>query len=54
MVARAVLSFGRYRLWLAAWLSNGKKFFVNLVLTCDEQMLKSKEDILTHIWAMAD
>ena len=40
MVARAVLSFGRYRLWPAAWLSNGKNFFVNLGQSCDEQMLK--------------
>ena len=39
-VARAVLSFGQYWLWLAAWLSNDKNFFVTLALTCDEQMLK--------------
>ena len=43
MVAKAIQSFGQNGPWLAGWLSNGQKSFVNLAQTCDERMLKISE-----------
>ena len=45
-VTRVVQSFGRNGPLLAGWLSDGKKFFLNLAQTHDEQMLKISRRLL--------
>ena len=46
MVARAVQTLGRNGPLKAGRLSNGKKFFIKLAKTCDEQMVKISERYL--------
>ena len=46
MVPRAVQNLGRNGLLRAGQLSNGKKFFIKLAQTYDEQMIKISERYL--------
>ena len=39
MVSRDIQNFSQNRPWQAGWLSNGKKFYLKLAQTCDEQRI---------------